>query len=167
MQNRDNRAILLIVVLWLLAVGVFLFGVYANAQIRAASHSSTLPTKVTVEGAVDGVLLRGCSTPFPALEKTLRTLACVDLVLPTKNGVVNLLLGPAKFIRKNRFFFVSGAQVTAAGVTVTSSSRVTLVSESLDFRDSNGYFGRSMNETRLLRGIPDIGSSESSFTYEN
>jgi hypothetical protein len=107
------------------------------------SHES--PSTVTVKGTVDFVLLRGCSTPFPVLaEKTVRTLACVDLVL-SKKGVFNLLLGPAEFIRKNRFFFVSGDQVIAVGFPITSNGRVTLVSEEVlklkrvvNCRDSNG-----------------------------
>jgi hypothetical protein len=150
MPNRDNKGILLIVVLWLLALGVFLLGVFASAQTRVNPKSSdgSRPARVTVNGTVDEVLRQACSPALLASQReNPHSLYCAttDVVLKTKHGFVTVRLGPTKFVRDHHFFFVDGDRLIVIGFPAPGRGRTAIVSEEvikskrdLTLRDSNG-----------------------------
>jgi hypothetical protein len=128
MRNCDDKTVSLLVLLWPLAVGVFAFGALANAQIRTnPSRSDAGPsTRVTLTGAVDEVIRHACSPALLATQKEdshSRYCATTDLVLATKDGFLNVLLGPTKFIRDNHFFFADGDQLLVIGFLLPSRGR--------------------------------------------
>lgn len=150
LRNRDRKGILLIVVLCLTVLGIFLFGVLAYAQTRVnTSWSSPSPAaRVAVKGTVEKVLRHACSPALlPSEKRNIHSLHCTttDVVLSTKDGFVNVRLGPTKFIRDHHFFFVKGDQLQVIGFRAAGHGRVTVVSEevvkskrALTLRDSNG-----------------------------
>jgi hypothetical protein len=136
-------------VLWPLAVGVFAFGAVANAQTRTnPNRSDSSPTRVTLTGTVDEVIRHACSPAVQATQKKdshSRYCATTDLVLATKDGFLNVRLGPTKFIRDNHFFFVDGDQLLVIGLLLPSRDRRTVVplevikaKRDLTLRDPNG-----------------------------
>ena len=150
MRNRSYTSILLIAVLWLLAVGVFLFGVISNAQTQTNPGWSGggRPTRVTVTGIVNDVVRHACSPVFLASQKkNTRSPNCAitEVVLTTKEGLVNVRIGPTKFIRDNDFFFVDGDRLLIVGLLIPGRDRSTVVPEEvikskrdLILRDPNG-----------------------------
>lgn len=148
MRNLDKKGTLLIFALSVLALGIFLYGVLARAQTRTNTRWS-LPisaARVTVRGTVEKILKRDCSTHlFPSGMEHVHALHCTELVLSTKGGLVNLLLGPPSFIRQNHFFFVIGDQVVAIGFRAPSGHQIAVVAQevvkskcALAFRNSDG-----------------------------
>jgi hypothetical protein len=132
MRNCYDKTISLMVLLWPLAVGVFAFGALANAQTRTNPSRSDAgpPTRVTLTGAVDEVIRHACSPALLATQKEdshSRYCATTDLVLATKDGFLNVLLGPTKFIRDNHFFFADGDQLLVIGFLLPSRGRRTVV----------------------------------------
>lgn len=148
MRNLDKKGIVFIFVLWLMALAVFLCGVLAHAQMqmnRRQSPSTAVAT-VTLKGTVEKVLHRDCSLRLlPLGANGVHAFRCADLLVSTKDGLINLLLGPTKFIRDNHFFFANGDQVIAIGFRAANDRRVVVVAEevvkskrALAFRDPNG-----------------------------
>lgn len=150
MRNPDWKGILWIVLLWLAAVGIFLFGVLARAQALPKpdhSHKSGAG-QIAIQGTVQQVLRHACPRALLAsrTEKT-DSIRCTttEVVLATGNGLVNVLLGPTKFIRANQFFFVDGDRLRVIGFQAANQGRATVVSEevikskrALTFRDPHG-----------------------------
>ncbi|MGB2897850.1 MAG: hypothetical protein WBB89_01200 [Candidatus Acidiferrum sp.] len=150
MQNPNRKGILWIVLLWLAAVGIFLFGVLAHAQ---TPQSDDQPDhggmrRVAIEGTVRHVLRHACTSGLLASrrERLLPTrCSTTEVVVATGNGLVNVRLGPTKFIRDNRFFFVDGDRLRVIGFQAANQGRATIVSEevikskrALTFRDPHG-----------------------------
>ena len=150
MQNPNRKGILWIVLLWLAAVGIFLFGVLAHAQtspkVDPSDHEQM--RRVAIDGTVRQVLRHACTSGLLALRKERALPArctTTDVVLTTGNGLVNVRLGPTKFIRDNHFFFVDGDRLRVIGFQAANQGRATVVSEeiikskrALTFRDLHG-----------------------------
>lgn len=149
MRNCNDKTVSLMVLLWPLAVGVFAFGPLANAQTTNPSRfDASPPARVSLTGIVDEVIRHACSPARLATQKEdshSRYCATTDLVLATKDGFLNVRLGPTKFIRDNRFFFVDGDQLLVIGFLLPSRGRRTVVplevikaKRDLTLRDPNG-----------------------------
>ncbi len=149
MRNCDDKTVSLMALLWPLAVGVFAFGALANAQTTNPSRfDASPPARVSLTGIVDEVIRHACSPARLATQKEdshSRYCATTDLVLATKDGFLNVRLGPTKFIRDNRFFFVDGDQLLVIGFLLPSRGRRTVVpievikaKRDLTLRDPNG-----------------------------
>ncbi len=150
MRNPDRKGILWIVLLWLASVGIFLFGVLAHAQAppRDDQPNHGGMRRVAIEGTVRHVLRHACTSVLLSSrkEKALHTLCTTtEVVLATGNGLVNVRLGPTKFIRENHFFFVDGDRLRVIGFQGANQGRATVVSEeiikskrALTFRDPHG-----------------------------
>ncbi len=136
MRNPNRKGILWIVLLWLAAVGIFLFGVLAHAQARARDdqpdHGGM--RRVAIEGTVRHVLRHACTSgPLASRRERLLPTRCTttEVVLATGNGLVNVRLGPTKFIRDNHFFFVDGDRLHVIGFQVANQGGATVVSEEI------------------------------------
>jgi hypothetical protein len=134
MRNGDRKGLLLIVVLWLMALGVFLSGVLLHAQTRAnpGASVSSRAARVTVTGTVTEVLRHVCLPALLASQKEntrSRYCATTDVVLTTKGGFVKIRLGPTKFIRDKHFFFVDGDRLLVVGLAVAGHAGSSVVSE--------------------------------------
>jgi hypothetical protein len=167
MRNRDNKTISLMVVLWPLAVGVLAFGALATPQTRTNPNRSDTasPTRVTLSGTVDEVIRHACSTAVQAQKEDSHSRYCatIDLVLATKDGFLNVHLGPTKFIRDNHFFFVDGDQLLVIGFLLPSRGRRTVVplevikaKRDLTLRDPNGRPLWGRNSLRAIAPDPAI-----------
>jgi hypothetical protein len=168
MRNRDNNPTAVMVVFWPLALGVFAFGVLASAQTRtnpSRSHAGSL-TRVTLTGTVGEVIRHACSPAVQATQKEdsySRYCATTDLVLATKDGFLNVRLGPTKFIRDNHFFFVDGDQLLVIGFLLRTRDRRTVVplevikaKRDLTLRDPNGRPLWGRNSLRAIAPDPAI-----------
>jgi hypothetical protein len=151
MRNLDRKGILWIVSLWLAAVGIFLYGVLAHAQTppKPGLPDEGGMRRVAIEGTVRHVLRHACASVLLSSRKekaALPTLCTTtEVVLATGNGLVNVRLGPTKFIRDNHFFFVNGDRLRVIGFQGANQDRATVVSEevikskrALTFRDPHG-----------------------------
>lgn len=150
MRNPNRKGILWIVLLWLTAVGIFLYGVlaYALAPPRDDQPDHGGLRRVAIEGTVRHVLRHACTSVLLSSrkERALPTrCTTTEVVLATANGVVNVRLGPTKFIRDNHFFFVDGDRLRVIGFQIANQDRATVVSEevikskrALTFRDPHG-----------------------------
>lgn len=150
MRNPNRKGILWIVLLWLAALSIFLYGVLARAQTPPKTDASDHKQmrRVAIEGTVQHVLRHACTSGLLASRKERALPArctTTDVVLATRNGLVNVRLGPTKFIRDNQFFFVDGDQLHVIGFQAANQGRATVVSEeiikskrALTFRDPHG-----------------------------
>jgi hypothetical protein len=151
MWNSNRKGILSIVLLWLGAAGTFLYGVlaYAQAPPKDDQPNHGGMRRVAMEGTVRHVLRHACTSVLPSSRKekaALPTLCTTtEVVLATGNGLVNVRLGPTKFIRDNHFFFVDGDRLRVIGFQGANQDRATVVSEevikskrALTFRDPHG-----------------------------
>lgn len=150
MQNPNRKGILWIVLFWLAAMGIFLFGVLAHAQtppkVDPSDHEQM--RRVAIDGTVRHVLRHACTSSLLGSRKERALPArctTTDVVLTTGNGLVNVRLGPTKFIRDNHFFFVDGDRLRVIGFQSANQGRATVVSEeiikskrALTFRDLHG-----------------------------
>jgi len=150
MRNLDRKGILWIVLLWLSTVGIFLYGVLAHAQTppKPGQPDKWGMRRVAIEGTVRRVSHHACHPALPASRRERFISAnctTTEVVLATGNGLVNVRLGPTKFIRDNHFFFVDGDRLRIIGFQVTNQGGATVVSEevikskrALTFRDPHG-----------------------------
>ena len=70
MRNCDDKTLSLMVLLWPLAVGVFAFGAFANAQTANPSRfDASPPARVNLTGIVDEVIRHACSSALLATQK--------------------------------------------------------------------------------------------------
>jgi hypothetical protein len=150
MRNPDRKGILWIVLLRLASVGIFLFGVLAHAQAPPGGDQPNNEgmRRVAIEGIVRHVFRHACTSVLLSSrkEKALPILcSTTEVVLATGNGLVNVRLGPTKFIRDNHFFFVDGDRLRVIGFQGANQGRATVVSEevikskrALTFRDPLG-----------------------------
>lgn len=150
MRNPDRKGMLWIVLPWLTAISIFLFGVVARAQAPPKpdhSHQSGAG-QIAIQGTVQQVQRHACPRALLAsrTEKT-HSVRCTttEVVLATKTGFVNVRLGPTKFIRDNQFFFVDGDRLVVIGFRTANQGRATVVSEeiikskrALTLRDADG-----------------------------
>jgi hypothetical protein len=150
MRNLDHKGILWSVLLWLAALSIFLYAEQVHAQTlpKADPSDHGQMKRVAIEGAVRDVLRHAC-TSGPLASRKERALpgrcTTTDVVLATGNGLVNVRLGPTKFIRDNQFFFVDGDRLRVIGFQAANQGRATVVSEeiikskrALTFRDPHG-----------------------------
>jgi hypothetical protein len=147
MRNLNHKGIVWIVLLWLAALSIFLYGVLAHAQTPPIADPSDHEQmrRVAIEGTVRHVLHHAC-IPASRIEKFIPTHCSItDVVLATENGLVNVLIGPTKFIRRNQFFFVDGDRLRVIGFQAANQGRPTVVSEevikskrALTLRDPRG-----------------------------
>jgi hypothetical protein len=149
MQNLKHNGILWIVLLWLAPVGIFLFVVLAHAQAlpRDDQPNHGGMRRVAILGTVRHVLRHACTGLLDSRKEKALSARCTttEVVLATGNGLVNVRLGPTKFIRDNHFFFVDGDQLRVIGFQGANQDRATVVSEevikskrALTFRDPHG-----------------------------
>jgi hypothetical protein len=150
MRNLDHKGILWIVLLWLMAIGTFLYGVLAQAQTPPKPGQSDKGgmRRVAIEGTVRRVSRHACDPALPASRRERFISAnctTTDVVLATENGLVNVLIGPTKFIRRNQFFFVDGDRLRVIGFQAANQGHPTVVSEevikskrALTLRDPRG-----------------------------
>jgi hypothetical protein len=134
MPNYDRKSALGILALSLAGLAIFLFGVLAHAQTRANQGplGATRPGRVTLKGTVRKVLHHPCSDRLSALRKeSIHSPYCAttDVVLATKDGLINVRLGPVKFIRDNHFLFVDGDRLQVIGFSVQGHGHRMIVSE--------------------------------------
>jgi hypothetical protein len=150
MRNLDRKGILWIVLLWLSTVGIFLYGVLAHAQTppKPGQPDKGGMRRVAIEGTVRRVSHHACHPALPASRRERFISAnctTTDAVLATENGLVNVLIGPTKFIRRNQFFFVDGDRLRVIGFQAANQGHPTVVSEevikskrALTLRDPRG-----------------------------
>ena len=150
MRNPNRKGILWIVLLWLAAASIFLYGVpaYAQALPRDDQPDYGGMRRVAIDGTVRHVLRHACTSDLLASRKEMASPArctTTDVVLATGNRLVNVRLGPTKFIRDNQFFFVDGDRLRVIGFQAANQGRATVVSEeiikskrALTFRDPHG-----------------------------
>jgi hypothetical protein len=150
MRNLDRKGILWIVLLWLSTVGIFLYGVLAHAQTppKYGQPDKGGMRRVAIEGTVRRVSHHACHPALPASRRERFISAnctTTDVVLATENGLVDVLIGPTKFIRRNQFFFVDGDRLRVIGFQAANQGHPTVVSEevikskrALTLRDPRG-----------------------------
>lgn len=130
-SHNSGKYIAVLLLACMAALGLFLLGVFANAQAGVGRNSSggARLAPVTVRGTVEQVLRHACS--FSAEKRHIRQSDCafLSLVLETKNGPLYVSLGPIKFIRDQRFFFVDGDRLWVVGIPGDNHGTATLLTE--------------------------------------
>jgi len=145
--NDTHRRVFIFLGAVILAIVLAAVFLYAQTETESGPSPYTAATKVTVKGTVEEVRRYSCSRAEMQGRKRHINSHCAttELILKTKDGIVDAQIGPTKFIRDHRFFFADGDQVLVIGSERTGPTSNKLIAEevvkakqALTLRDSTG-----------------------------
>jgi hypothetical protein len=168
MRVHDGLVGLLVVLMASLSLPVlFPLEDLAQPQSNAGPISARkTPGQFSVGGTVESVLHPPCwSVAMQGGKRRAKASSCgtTDLILGTANGRIYVHLGPTKFIRNQRFYFVEGdrlwiigRQTDSARSTTETAERVIKDHRELTLRDATGRPLWAVKEQNDSHGVPAI-----------